>query len=196
LLALVLITILYPLLYIVSASFSGSVTVMSISLFPRDISLLGYRTVLNYKDVWTGYANSLLYTVVGTAISLLITVFCAYPLSRKDFRFRNVMMTLCMITMYFSGGLIPTYLTVRDVNMLDTIWAVVLPGAMSISAGRLQQPALPVEHRVAAIRPDSGGHRPVLRGRLLEFVFRADDLPEHAGKVPAGHHPARNSGAQ
>ncbi|GHU73581.1 sugar ABC transporter permease [Clostridia bacterium] len=132
LLLAVLIAILYPLAYIVSASFSGGISVMSLSLLPRKLSLLGYRTVFNYKDIWTGYANSLYYTLFGTLVSLIITTCCAYPLSRRDFRFRNVMMLLCMITMYFSGGLIPTYLTIRDVGILDSVWAVVLPGALSV----------------------------------------------------------------
>ena len=132
LLILFSIIIVYPLVYIISASFSANVTTMGLSLLARKFSMIGYRTVFAYKDIRTGYLNSLAYTVVGTLISLAITVCCAYPLSRKDFRFRGIMMTLCMITMYFSGGLIPTYLAVRDMGLLDTIWAVVLPGTMSV----------------------------------------------------------------
>ena len=124
--------IVYPLLYIISASFSANVTTMGVSLLPGKFSLVGYQTVFAYKDIKTGYLNSIIYTVLGTVISLAVTICCAYPLSRRDFRFRGFVMTLCMITMYFSGGLIPTYLVIRDMGMLDTIWAVVLPGAMSV----------------------------------------------------------------
>ena len=132
LLILIFIILLYPLLFIVSASFSADTTVMGLSLLPRKFSLAGYRAVLEYKDIWTGYVNSLIYMVVGTLLSLVLTVCCAYPLSRRDFAMRNFIMALCMITMYFSGGLIPTFLTVRRLGMLNTMWAIILPGSMSV----------------------------------------------------------------
>ncbi|MGI6634685.1 MAG: carbohydrate ABC transporter permease [Christensenellales bacterium] len=132
LLLIIGIIILYPLLFIISASLSASVNVMGLSLIPREISFIGYETVLRYKDIWSGYYNSLLYTVLGTTISLGLTICCAYPLSRHDFKLTKPIMVLCMITMYFSGGLIPTYLTVRNLGMLDTIWSVILPSSMSV----------------------------------------------------------------
>lgn len=124
--------ILYPLLYIISASFTAGTSVMSLSLIPKKISLVGYEAVLQYKDIWTGYGNSLFYMVVGTGVALIMTILCAYPLSRPDFKAGGFVMLLCMITMYFSGGQIPTFLLVRDLGMLDSRWSMLLPGAMSV----------------------------------------------------------------
>lgn len=131
-LILVFLVLLYPLLFIVSSSFSAGINVMGLSLIPTKISFAGYKAVFEFKEIWVGYSNSLLYMVSGTAISLALTICCAYPLSRKDFMMRNVMMTLCLIVMYFSGGLIPTYLTVRNLGILNSMWAIILPGSMSI----------------------------------------------------------------
>jgi multiple sugar transport system permease protein/putative aldouronate transport system permease protein len=128
---LVAIIVLYPLLYVLSASFDQSPS-PSMTLIPAKFSLKGYEAVFNYKAVWTGYGNAVLYTVAGTFIGLVMTVAAAYPLSRRDFYGRNVFMALFVFTMYFSGGLIPLYLVVRDLKMLDTIWAIVLPGAISV----------------------------------------------------------------
>jgi ABC-type glycerol-3-phosphate transport system permease component len=122
----------YPLAFIVSASFSGSVTVMGGALIPSNISLVGYKTVFEYPDIWRSYMNSAVYLALGTTVSLALTILLAYPLSRKDFKGKNFVLVICMITMYFNGGIIPTYLTMRDYQLLDTIWAVILPGALSI----------------------------------------------------------------
>ena len=132
LLTIFLIIILYPLLFVIFASVSAGTVTMTIALIPKQFSTAGYEAVLKYKDIWTGYGNSLLYMVCGTAISLAMTVLMAYPLSRSDFAARGVIMTLCMITMYFSGGLIPTFLVVQKLHMLNTRWAVLLPGCMSV----------------------------------------------------------------
>ena len=131
-LSLFLIIIAYPLLFVLSASFSGSTSVMSLSLIPKRITMIGYRTVFEYKYIWSGYSNSLLYMIVGTICSLFVTLCCAYPLSRPDFKMKGFVMTLCVITMYISGGLIPTYLTVRNLGLIDSMWAVILPGVMSV----------------------------------------------------------------
>ncbi len=127
-----LIIILYPLLYVIAASFSSGPQSLSLTLIPKKISLEGYKAVFQYKDIWVGYLNSIFYMVLGTAISLAVTVCCAYPLSRPDFKGRGFIMTLCMITMYFSGGLIPSYLNIRNLGLINTRWAVLLPGAMSV----------------------------------------------------------------
>ena len=132
LLAVLLVIILYPLLYILSASVSAGSGLVNLWLIPRNFTLASYEAVWQYKDIWTGYANSLFYMVAGTAIAMFVTICCAYPLSVPDFKARNVLMVLCMITMYFGGGLIPTYLVVRDLGMLNTVWSVLLPGAMSV----------------------------------------------------------------
>ena len=131
-LACFLVIIAYPLLFVVSASFSAGATTMSLSLIPRRFSLAGYEAVFQYADIWSGYANSLLYMVLGTVVSLAMTVLMAYPLSRTDFKAGGFIMVLCMITMYFSGGLIPTYLVVRKLGLINSRWAVILPGAMSV----------------------------------------------------------------
>ena len=109
LLILCAIVLLYPLLYIIMSSFSAGPTYMRLSLIPTKFSLEGYTAVFEYADIWTGYRNSLLYTAVFTVVSLAMTVCLAYPLSRRDFGGGKYMMLLCMFTMYFSGGLIPTY---------------------------------------------------------------------------------------
>ena len=126
------IIIVYPLLFIISASFTAGTSIMSLSLIPSSFTLVGYEAVFQYNDIWTGYANSLIYMAAGTAIALIVTVSCAYPLSRQDFKGKNFIMILCVITMYFSGGMIPTFLVVRSLKMLNTRWAVLLPGAMSV----------------------------------------------------------------
>lgn len=131
-LSLVLVVILYPILYILSSSVNAGSSLVSLTLIPQNFTLESYKAVFAYQDVWTGYRNSMLYMVVGTGISLAVTICCAYPLSRDDFKGKSVLMVLCMITMYFSGGLIPTYLVVMRLGMLNSIWAVTLPGAMSV----------------------------------------------------------------
>ena len=131
-LVLLLIAIAYPLIYIFFASLNAQVTKMGLSLFPEEWTVQGYKAVFEYKFIWSGYRNTIVYTVVGTAINLFVTICCAYPLSRKDFKGRGIIMVMCMITMYFSGGLIPTYLVVKDLGILNSMWAVVLPGAMSV----------------------------------------------------------------
>ena len=127
------IIVLYPLLYVFSASFSGGVmTGGGLSLIPARVTMEGYNAVFEQKTVWSGYANSLLYMVTGTAAALVVTILCAYPLSRRTFKNGKVVMALCIFTMYFSGGMIPTYLTIRNYNMLNTIWALILPGSLSV----------------------------------------------------------------
>lgn len=126
--------VLYPLIYVVSSSFSSPAAVLSgkVVLFPVDFSLEGYKTVFGYKDVLTGYINTIFYTILGTAINVIMTLICAYPLARKTLPFRNFFMFLFTFTMFFGGGLIPSYLLMRDLCMIDTIWAIVVPGAISV----------------------------------------------------------------
>ena len=131
--SLVLIATLYPLIYVVSASFSEPSEVINgnIWLLPKNVTLDGYEMILDYDPIWIGYRNSLLYTVLGSVINMVMTVLCAYPLSRKDWLPRNFFMKFCLVTMYFGGGLIPTYLVVRNLRMTNTIWAMMIPCAMS-----------------------------------------------------------------
>lgn len=133
LLALFSIAVLYPLIYVVSCSFSSGEALMSgrVKFLPVEPTLLSYKTVFKYDAIWTGYLNSIVYTFVGTVISIILTLFAAYPLSRSDFRGGSILMKLFLFTMMFNGGLVPTYLLVRNLGMVDTIWAVVLPTAVN-----------------------------------------------------------------
>ena len=125
---------LYPLLYITFASISDPRWVMqqsSVILWPHDITFVAYLRVFQYEMVRSGYINTILYTALGTIINLLLTSLGAYGLSRKSLLLRNQMMFLIVFTMWFSGGMIPTYLTVRNLHIDNTIFAVVLPGAIN-----------------------------------------------------------------
>ncbi len=133
LLAALLILFAYPLLYVISCSLSATgYQVSGLNLIPKRISLEGYKAVFQFKRIWTGYGNSIIYMLLGTTINLGMSICAAYPLSRKDLDGRGLLLGLMMFTMYFSGGMIPTYLQVRQLGLLDTIWAMVLPGAMSV----------------------------------------------------------------
>lgn len=126
--------VFYPLVYMISASVSDPKEVASgaMWLWPKGITLEGYKRVFENSNIWTGYGNTILYTVVGTAVNLLVTLPAAYAMSRKDFVGRNFFMTMFMVTMFFSGGLVPTYLLVKQLGMMNTMWAVVVPSAASI----------------------------------------------------------------
>lgn len=127
-------TVLYPVIYIVSASFSSPNAVLSgkVWLFPVDPGLAGYKAIFSSNSILIGFRNSIYYTVVGTLINLIITVIAAYPLSRPKFHGKNIIMALFVFTMMISGGLIPTYLLVKDIGILNTPWAMLLPGALSV----------------------------------------------------------------
>lgn len=126
--------VLYPLIYIISASFSDPLTVNSGSmwLYPKGFTLEGYKTILENNSIWRGYLNTIYYTALGTFINLLCTLPAAYALSRPDFYGHKTFTTFLLITMFVSGGLIPSYLLVKNLNMLNTVWALVLPGAVSV----------------------------------------------------------------
>lgn len=130
---IVTLAIVYPLYYVLLASITDPVVVSSgkLLLYPEAPYFEGYERALNYAPLWTGYGNTLKYTVVGTAIALFCTIPAGYALSRIDLPGRRVLMFLFTFTMFFSGGIIPLYLVVRQLNMYDTIWAVVLPVAVS-----------------------------------------------------------------
>ena len=129
-----LVIILIPLVYIVSSSFSSPEAVGNgwVYLWPVDFSLKGYAAVFTTEKVWIGFRNSIFYTVVGTFINIVVTMLAAYPLSRRDLKGRGVVTVIFTFTMLFSGGMIPTYLLVRDLGMINTVWAMLIPGAMSV----------------------------------------------------------------
>lgn len=126
--------VLYPLLYIVSSSFSDPKAVMAhkVWLWPVNFDLTAYKAVFTNKQIGTGYLNSLFYVVFGTIISVVLTMLLAYPLSRKEFYGRKMVTKLIMFTMLFTGGTIPLYLVVRNVGIYDSRWAMLLPNAITV----------------------------------------------------------------
>ncbi|MDF2716170.1 MAG: carbohydrate transporter permease [Paenibacillus sp.] len=157
LLTVLLIIVLYPLYFILIASVSDPLDVNGgrVRLYPVNFTLEGYRSILGNGAIWGGYGNTLLYMAVGTAVNVAVTVMGAYPLSRKDLLGRNAVMMLITFTMFFSGGLIPTYLLVKSLGLLNSMWAVILPGAVSvwnlIIARTFFQLSIPEELREAAV---------------------------------------------
>lgn len=133
LLFLFLVIIAYPLIFVVSASFSSPSAVIGgrVHLLPVEPTLEGYEAVFKHRLIQSGFVNSIIYTVTGTVLNVVLTILAAYPLSRHDFRGRNLFMFMITFTMLFSGGMIPDYLLVRDLGLRDTIWAIILPGAIS-----------------------------------------------------------------
>jgi putative aldouronate transport system permease protein len=133
-LGLILVAIGYPLIYIVSSSFSSyqAVEGNKVWLWPVQPTLLGYQAVFRNAQVLTGYLNSAIYTVGGTALSVTLTIMMAYPLSRKDFYGRRLFIWALLFAMIFNGGLIPFYLVVKSLGMLDTRWAMIVPTALGI----------------------------------------------------------------
>ena len=132
LLAIALLIVLYPLYFITIASFSDPNAIYQgkVYLLPKGITFDGYKKIFESRGIWDGYLNSVIYTVLGTGISVVMTIMTAYPLSRKDFLGRGLFMFLFTFTLIFSGGMIPTYLNVKNLGMINTLWAMVLPGAV------------------------------------------------------------------
>lgn len=129
-----IVAILYPLYFIVIASVSEPSEILNgnVWLWPQGFTLEGYARIFADETIIRGFGNSVLYTVVGTAISVAAILCAAYALSRKDLYGRTFFMLLFVITMFIDGGLIARYLVVRDLGMLNTIWAIVLPGAIGV----------------------------------------------------------------
>ncbi|PWW05067.1 carbohydrate ABC transporter membrane protein 2 (CUT1 family) [Paenibacillus cellulosilyticus] len=130
---LIMLIVLYPLLFVLSASFSDPVRVMNgdLWLLPVGFTLDAYKEIFRYDAVWTGYRNTLLYTGVGTIINVTMTTLAAYPLSRRDLPGRRILMFLITFTMFFNGGMIPTYLVVKNLHLVDTMWAMIVPTAIA-----------------------------------------------------------------
>jgi multiple sugar transport system permease protein/putative aldouronate transport system permease protein len=126
-------SVLYPLVYVLACSFSSPTALISgkVFLWPVDFSVLGYRTVFNNRSVWAGYRNTIVYTVTGTVMNVFFTMCAAYPLARPEFKARTAVTWFYTVTMFVGGGLIPYYLLVRSLGMLDTMWALILPGLIS-----------------------------------------------------------------
>ena len=129
-----LIIVVYPLYFCVIASFSSPSAVANGEAWflPKNVTFEGYQRIFEETRIWVGYKNTILYTVVGTAVSILFTIPAAYALSRKDLKGRNFLMLFFVFTMFFSGGLIPTYLTMNDFHLTNTFWVIVLPFSVSV----------------------------------------------------------------
>lgn len=126
--------ILIPVLFIVASSFSDAKAVSAgkVFLWPVDFSLAGYQVIFQSPNILRAFGNSVAYTVVGTIVSVTITLFAGYPLARTDLKIRGVVMFLFTVTMFFSGGMIPTYLVVSKLKLVDSFWAMILPSAMGV----------------------------------------------------------------
>lgn len=169
--ALILVIVLYPLLFIVSASFSNPALVLNgeVLLWPKEITLEAYRNVFQNEQIWNGYMNSILYAAIGTTINLAMTTLAAYPLSRPDLPGRGVFMFVITLTMFFGGGLIPTYLLVKSLGMVNTMWALIVPGAIAtynlIVMRTYFQSSIPWELQEAALIDGCSN------GRLLTHII-------------------------
>lgn len=133
-LGLFMAAIILPVVYIILASFIDPITLQNSGL-TFDFSkwtLTAYERVMTNAQIWTGFKNALVYSVLFTIISVMVTLLAAYPMSRQDFKGRGFFNVMFVITMFFGGGLIPTYLLISDLGMLDTIWAILIPGAFSV----------------------------------------------------------------
>ncbi|AHM66123.1 MULTISPECIES: carbohydrate ABC transporter permease [Paenibacillus] len=130
-LTIVMLLVLFPLYFVLIASLSDPNLIYSgeVWFFPKGFTLDGYGRIFSDSSIWIGYANSILYASLGTLIGVAVTVCAAYPLARKGMAGKSVIMWFLLISMFFSGGLIPTYLLIKDLHMLNTIWALVIPGA-------------------------------------------------------------------
>ena len=134
LMTIILIASAYPLVIVISSAFSDPYALMSgkVWLLPKGFNLEGFKAIFNYDKVWRGVFNSFGYTILGTLVNMIMSVCMAYPLSRNDFTLKGPLSLVFAFTMWFSGGLIPTYLLVRDLGMFDTIWSMIFPGALSV----------------------------------------------------------------
>jgi putative aldouronate transport system permease protein len=133
-LGLFILAIIIPVIYIILASFIDPITLQN-SGVTFDFSkwtLTAYERVMSNSQIWVGFRNALIYSVLFTIISVVVTLLAAYPMSRTDFKGRGFFNTIFVITMFFGGGLIPTYLLISNLGMLDTIWAILIPGAFSV----------------------------------------------------------------
>lgn len=128
------ILILYPIVFVVNASFSDPTKIFDTPLLltPRGFSLDGYTEILKNDDILVGFRNAVLYTFSGTLVNIAVTTLGAYPLSRVEFRGKGLFTLFFTITMFFSGGLIPTYLVNQQLGIINTIWVMILPGALSV----------------------------------------------------------------
>ena len=166
---------LYPMLYVIFASFSNSNELArssGILLWPAGYSTAAYKAVLANPNIWNGYKNTIIILISGTAINLFMTSLAAYFFSRKNVMFQKPLMMLVMFTMFFSGGMVPFYLTVRAVGLLDSIWALILPTAVStynMIIMRTGFAAIP-ESLIESAKVDGANHMKILLGIVFPLA--------------------------
>jgi ABC-type sugar transport system, permease component len=131
---IVFLIVVYPLYFIVIASFSNSTMVNQgqVILWPKGFSLYGYQQIFKDARIWTGYLNTIIYTVGGTAVNLIFTLPAAYVLSRREFRARGVIMALFVFTMFFNGGMVPTYMLMKNLHLIDSMWVMIIPFSVNV----------------------------------------------------------------
>lgn len=155
LLGLFVVAIVIPMFYIIVASFMDPVMLQNkgITFDFSKWTTTAYERVISNPQIWIGFKNAVIYSVVFTIVSVFITLLAAYPMSRSDFKGKKIFNTIFIITMFFVGGLIPTYLLISDLGLLDSMWAVILPGAFSVwnmIIARTYYQGIPTELREAA----------------------------------------------
>lgn len=155
LIGLFVVAIIVPMIYIVVASFIDPVTLQNkgITFDFSKWTTTAYERVISNASIWTGFKNAVIYSVIFTVVSVVVTLLAAYPMSRTDFKGRKFFNVIFVITMFFGGGLIPTYLLISKLNLLDSMWAIILPGAFSVwnmIIARTYYQGIPVELREAA----------------------------------------------
>ena len=196
LLGLFVIAIVVPMCYIVVASFMDPITLQNkgITFDFSKWTLTAYQRVISNAQIWIGFKNAVVYSVIFTIVSVLITLFAAYPMSRADFKGRGFFNVIFMITMFFGGGLIPTYLLISNLGLLDSMWAVILPGAFSVwnmIIARTFYQGIPSELREAAdgqlsmfgvgrpsVMDQLAANRPADKKSPAQTIFRKNHEPE------------------
>lgn len=135
LMLLLIISTLYPFMFVAFASFSDPAAMgahRGLLLYPLGFQTEAYKLVMENRDIWTGYANTLFYVLVGTALNVVLTAMLAYTLSKRGLMLNKFIMFLIVFTMYFGGGMIPTYLMINDIGLMGSRWAVIVPGLVSV----------------------------------------------------------------
>lgn len=134
LLGIITLILIYPVYFVVIASISDPtyVNLGQVLLLPKGVTFLGYQKIFEYSEILTGYKNSIIYTVLGTLVNLLMCIPCAFVLARKELPGRKLLNFYFVFTMYFGGGLIPGYLIIKDLHLINTMWALIIPGALNV----------------------------------------------------------------
>ena len=215
LVAIAVVLCVYPFLYVLSVSLSDGAAVNrgDVWLLPVGLDLHAFKMVLGYKELWTSYGNTVLYTVLGTLCNVGFSILAAYPLSRRQFFLRKKLNFLLAFTMYFSGGLIPTYMVVTGLGLYNSRWAMILPvliSAYNVMILRSAFEAIPEElfenanlegandfvmmSRIAVplAKPTLAVLCPVLRRGALQRLFHRAFVPGQKQAAPADAFPAQN----